>query len=28
VLENLHEFSAEAIENPEFQEQWQAVIGV
>jgi spermidine/putrescine transport system substrate-binding protein len=28
VLENLHEFSAEAIENPEFQEQWQSVIGV
>jgi spermidine/putrescine transport system substrate-binding protein len=28
VLDNLHEFSAEAIENPEFQEQWQAVIGV
>ena len=28
VLENLHEFSPEAIENPEFQEQWQAVIGV
>ena len=28
VLQNLHEFSAEAIENPEFQEQWQAVIGV
>jgi spermidine/putrescine transport system substrate-binding protein len=28
VLENLHEFSSEAIENPEFQEQWQAVIGV
>jgi spermidine/putrescine transport system substrate-binding protein len=28
VLENLHEFSAEAIENPEFQEQWQRVIGV
>ena len=28
VLENLYEFSAEAIENPEFQEQWQSVIGV
>jgi spermidine/putrescine transport system substrate-binding protein len=28
VLENLHEFSSEAIENPEFQEQWQSVIGV
>jgi spermidine/putrescine transport system substrate-binding protein len=28
VLENLHEFSSEAIEDPEFQEQWQAVIGV
>jgi spermidine/putrescine transport system substrate-binding protein len=28
VLETLHEFSPEAIENPEFQEQWQAVIGV
>jgi spermidine/putrescine transport system substrate-binding protein len=28
VLDNLHEFSSEAIENPEFQEQWQAVIGV
>ena len=28
VLENLYEFNAEAIENPEFQEQWQAVIGV
>ena len=28
VLENLHEFSAEAIENPEYQEQWQSVIGV
>ncbi|MGH3042591.1 MAG: ABC transporter substrate-binding protein [Gaiellaceae bacterium] len=28
VLENLHEFSAEAIENPEFQERWQSVIGV
>ncbi|MGH3024694.1 MAG: ABC transporter substrate-binding protein [Gaiellaceae bacterium] len=27
VLENLHEFSDEAIENPEFQEKWQAVIG-
>ena len=28
ALENLYEFSAEAIENPEFQEKWQAVIGV
>ena len=28
ALENLYEFNAEAIENPEFQEQWQAVIGV
>jgi spermidine/putrescine transport system substrate-binding protein len=28
ALENLHEFSAEAIEDPEFQEKWQAVIGV
>ena len=28
VLENLYEFNAEAIENPEYQEQWQAVIGV
>jgi spermidine/putrescine transport system substrate-binding protein len=28
VLENLHEFSSKAIENPEYQEQWQAVIGV
>ena len=28
VLENLYEFSSAAIENPEFQEQWQSVIGV
>jgi spermidine/putrescine transport system substrate-binding protein len=28
VLENLYEFNPEAIENPEFQEKWQAVIGV
>jgi spermidine/putrescine transport system substrate-binding protein len=28
VLENLYEFNAEAIENPEYQEKWQAVIGV
>jgi spermidine/putrescine transport system substrate-binding protein len=28
ALENLYEFSAEAIENPEYQEKWQAVIGV
>jgi spermidine/putrescine transport system substrate-binding protein len=28
VLENLHEFSSEAIEDPEFQEKWQSVIGV
>jgi spermidine/putrescine transport system substrate-binding protein len=28
VLENLHEYSSEAIENPENQEKWQAVIGV
>ena len=28
VLENLHEFNSEAIENPEYQEKWQAVIGV
>jgi spermidine/putrescine transport system substrate-binding protein len=28
VLENIYEFNAEAIENPEFQEKWQAVIGV
>ena len=28
ALENLYEFNAEAIENPENQEKWQAVIGV
>jgi spermidine/putrescine transport system substrate-binding protein len=28
ALENLYEFSADAIENPEYQEKWQAVIGV
>jgi spermidine/putrescine transport system substrate-binding protein len=28
MLESLHEFSPEAIENPEFQEKWQSVIGV
>jgi spermidine/putrescine transport system substrate-binding protein len=28
VLENIYEFNAEAIENPEYQEKWQAVIGV
>jgi spermidine/putrescine transport system substrate-binding protein len=28
VLENVYEFNAEAIENPEYQEKWQAVIGV
>ena len=28
VLEGLYEFNSEAIENPEFQEKWQAVIGV
>jgi spermidine/putrescine transport system substrate-binding protein len=28
ALENLYEFNAEAIENPEYQEKWQAVIGV
>jgi spermidine/putrescine transport system substrate-binding protein len=28
ILENLYEFNAEAIENPEYQEKWQAVIGV
>lgn len=28
VLENLFEFNPEAIENREFQEKWQAVIGV
>jgi spermidine/putrescine transport system substrate-binding protein len=28
VLENLYEFNPEAIENPENQEKWQAVIGV
>ncbi|MGH3058407.1 MAG: ABC transporter substrate-binding protein [Gaiellaceae bacterium] len=27
VLENLYEFNPEAIENTEFQEKWQAVIG-
>lgn len=27
VLENLHEFDPVAIENPTYQEQWQAVIG-
>jgi len=28
VLETLYEFNAEAIENVEYQEKWQAVIGV
>jgi spermidine/putrescine transport system substrate-binding protein len=28
VLGNIYEFNAEAIENPEYQEKWQAVIGV
>ena len=28
VLENLYEFNAEAIENPDYQEKWQAVFGV
>jgi spermidine/putrescine transport system substrate-binding protein len=28
VLENIYEFNAEAIENVEYQEKWQAVIGV
>jgi spermidine/putrescine transport system substrate-binding protein len=28
VLENLFEFNSEAIENPDYQEKWQAVIGV
>jgi spermidine/putrescine transport system substrate-binding protein len=28
VLENLYEFNPEAIENVEYQEKWQAVIGV
>jgi spermidine/putrescine transport system substrate-binding protein len=28
VLENLYEFNPEAIENAEYQEKWQAVIGV
>jgi spermidine/putrescine transport system substrate-binding protein len=28
ALENLYEFSPEAIENPDNQEKWQAVIGV
>jgi spermidine/putrescine transport system substrate-binding protein len=28
VLENLYEFNAEAIENVDYQEKWQAVIGV
>ena len=28
ALENIYEFNAEAIENTEFQEKWQAVIGV
>jgi spermidine/putrescine transport system substrate-binding protein len=28
ALENLFEFNPEAIENPDFQEKWQAVIGV
>jgi spermidine/putrescine transport system substrate-binding protein len=28
ALENLYEFNPEAIENPDYQEKWQAVIGV
>jgi spermidine/putrescine transport system substrate-binding protein len=28
ALENLYEFNPEAIENPDNQEKWQAVIGV
>jgi spermidine/putrescine transport system substrate-binding protein len=28
VLENLYEFNSEAIENVDYQEKWQAVIGV
>jgi spermidine/putrescine transport system substrate-binding protein len=28
ALENLYEFNAKAIENPKYQEKWQAVIGV
>jgi spermidine/putrescine transport system substrate-binding protein len=28
VLENIHEFNPEAIENVDYQEKWQAVIGV
>jgi spermidine/putrescine transport system substrate-binding protein len=28
VLENIYEFNSEAIENVEYQEKWQAVIGV
>jgi spermidine/putrescine transport system substrate-binding protein len=28
VLENLFEFNAEAIEDPDNQQKWQAVIGV
>jgi spermidine/putrescine transport system substrate-binding protein len=28
VLENIYEFNPEAIENVEYQEKWQAVIGV
>jgi spermidine/putrescine transport system substrate-binding protein len=28
LLENLYEFNPEAIENVDYQEKWQAVIGV
>jgi len=28
VLDSLYEFNPEAIENPDYQEKWQAVIGV